>query len=436
MMNPQTTNVVVGGGLAGLAAATILARGGQTVILCEKSQAVGGRAITENKNGFRFNLGPHALYRGGQGVKVLRELGVDFSGGLATASGAYVIDRDLKHTFPAGMLSLLTTSLFGLPAKLEAARLLTTIGKIDTQSIQHLSVRQWLHRAVNHPDVQRLLAALFRVATYANDPERQSAGAALAQLQRALADNVYYLDGGWQTLVDGLRQAAENAGVKIVTGARVVAVEHDRAVRQVRLADGKTYEASSVIIAASPQVACALVENGDETMLRQWADAAIPVHAACLDLALKLLPQPRARFALGIDRPLYFSVHSAVAHLGPEGGAVIHAAKYLGSDAEPDPKADEQELEALVDLLQPGWRDEVVVHRFLPRMTVSHALVTAAQGGTAGRPGPEVPGIQGLYVVGDWAGPEGMLADASLASAKRAAEIIAGGRSSRHYFAA
>jgi pyruvate/2-oxoglutarate dehydrogenase complex dihydrolipoamide dehydrogenase (E3) component len=42
-----------------------------------------------------------------------------------------------------------------------------------------------------------------------------------------------------------------------------------------------------------------------------------------------------------------------------------------------------------------------------------------------GRPRPDVPGVEGLYVAGDWVGPEGMLADASMASAKLAAENIA-----------
>jgi phytoene dehydrogenase-like protein len=58
-------------------------------------------------------------------------------------------------------------------------------------------------------------------------------------------------------------------------------------------------------------------------------------------------------------------------------------------------------------------------------MTVYHALVTAAQGGTAGRPGPAIRDVANLYVVGDWVGPQGLLADASLASARRAAHLIA-----------
>jgi pyruvate/2-oxoglutarate dehydrogenase complex dihydrolipoamide dehydrogenase (E3) component len=36
--------------------------------------------------------------------------------------------------------------------------------------------------------------------------------------------------------------------------------------------------------------------------------------------------------------------------------------------------------------------------------------------------------VPGLYVVGDWVGAEGLLVDASLASARRAAELIAAAR--------
>ena len=67
----------------------------------------------------------------------------------------------------------------------------------------------------------------------------------------------------------------------------------------------------------------------------------------------------------------------------------------------------------------------VAHRRFLPAITVMHAMATAHQGGTAGRPDPQVEDVPGLYVVGDWVGAEGLLVDASLASARRAAELIA-----------
>ncbi len=145
--------------------------------------------------------------------------------------------------------------------------------------------------------------------------------------------------------------------------------------------------------------------------------------AACLDVALSRLPEPGRLFALGIDRPVYFSVHSAAARLAPRDAAVIHVMKYLSQPAD-NSGIVERELELLLDRLQPGWRELVVQRRFLPSLTVAHRTVTAESGGLGGRPGPELPGVEGVYLAGDWVGPVGMLADASFASGRSAAERI------------
>lgn len=244
----------------------------------------------------------------------------------------------------------------------------------------------------------------------------------------ALKESVLYVDGGWQTLVNGLRAKAEQAGVRILSGSRVAQIiqTHTGRVSGVSLANGSQYSADVVIVAASPHEAYELLGVGQQTILGEWAKAAIPVKAACLDVALERLPEPQTTFALGIDRPLYLSVHSATAKLAPEGHAVIHVAMYLGSENPADPKAVEHELEELLDLVQPGWQRSLIERRFMPALTVANALATAEHGGLAGRPGPAVPGIEGLFVVGDWVGTEGWLADASMASGKRAAELAVG----------
>ncbi len=421
-MNNQNA-IVIGGGIAGLTAATYLAKAGKSVTLYEKAKAVGGRATTDQKKGFLFNLGPHALYSGGQGVKILRELGVEFSGEKPGLSGSYAVYRGRKHTFPNGGVALMTTSLFGLAAKLEAGAWLSKVGKIKTEEIQHLTIQEWLEKEVRQPEVRDLICTLFRVSTYGNAPALMSAGAAVAQLQLALASNVYYLDGGWQTLVNGLRSAAEKAGVKIISHVKVEKIVSEKKVKGVRLSDESLPEASIVIAAVSPNDLCDLLEGDNQTEVTGWAKKAIPVKAACLDLALKSLPQPRTTFALGIDAPLYFSVHSEQAKLAPDGGAMIHVAKYLAPNAKESAQVVEQELEIFLDLLQPGWRTALIEKRFLPHMTVANAVIDAERGGSGGRPGPAVPGIQGLFVAGDWVGAEGMLADASFASAKLAAEL-------------
>src|SRR5262245_49198589 len=229
---------VVGGGLAGLTAANYLARAGFNVTLFEKSRSVGGRARTEAEQGFHFNLGPHALYAGGAAIGILRELGVSFQGKLPATSSGFAIDRGVKHTLPVGPFSMLTTGLLGLRAKLEAARLLGAIGKFDARGIERLSLREWAEREIRHPDARRLFQAFIRVSTYGDDPERQSAGSAIAQLQLALASGVLYLDGGWQTLAHGLHDSAEKEGVKIGAGGRVKTVGADGAGRRGWRAEG------------------------------------------------------------------------------------------------------------------------------------------------------------------------------------------------------
>jgi len=416
------TVVVVGGGLAGLVAATSVARTGRSTVLFEKAREPGGRARTQIEAGFRWNLGPHALYAGGAAARVFRDLKVSFVGAKPPANG-FVIDRGTKHTLPAGLVSLLSTRYFGLGAKLETAKLLSGLPRVDAGALARVSVGEWLRREIAHDDVRRLVAALFRLSTYANSSE-QSAEAAVGSFQSALARGVFYLDGGWQTLVDGLRTAAVEAGARIETGARVTAVLHDERVRAVRLADGSEIPCEAVIVTGSPGDAAALPERADMTPLTTWAAAARPVRAACLDVGLSRLPVAAANFALGIDEPIYASVHSAVAKLHDGAGLVVHVAKYLPVGEDGDPRADERQLEGVLDVLQPGWRDVVVARRFLPDLTVSHALVTASGGSLAGRPGPAVPGVRGLYVAGDWVGCEGLLADASVASAAEASRLV------------
>jgi hypothetical protein len=69
-------------------------------------------------------------------------------------------------------------------------------------------------------------------------------------------------------------------------------------------------------------------------------------------------------------------------------------------------------------------RDDVVVERFLPRMEVVSCLPSPRQG-LAGRPPVAVPGAPGLFLAGDWVGPEGWLSDGSLASGERAGILAA-----------
>lgn len=417
MQGNRAEIVIIGGGLAGLTAAAYAGRAGQPAVVLERSSQAGGRGITNDLHGYKFNLGPHAVYRGGPGMKVLRELGIEPKGGVPPLRGYLLRHGNLETLSLPG---LVTTDMLGIGGKLETAKALASVQWTKPESVRHVTVRDWLARVARREDVREFIEALVRVSTYGNDPDRMSAEIAVQQIKLAARSGVLYVDNGWQTLVDALRDAAERAGARIVTGARVEAIEAGGDVQTVRLGDGSSIEAAAVIAAVDPRTAAGLI---DDTALRDFAEGAVPVRAACLDIAVDAVPRPRDRYALGIDQPLYFSIHSDVARLAPERGATFAIAKYLSPDETKDARELEAELEQFVDLVQPGWRDAVVDRRFLPNMTVVNAIATAQDGGLAGRPAVDALAAQGLFLAGDWVGDSGWLSDGSLASAKHAAQL-------------
>ncbi len=143
----------------------------------------------------------------------------------------------------------------------------------------------------------------------------------------------------------------------------------------------------TAVVAVAPKAACELLGAAANTPLSCWTAGSVPIKAACLDVALDRLERPRERFALGLDRPFYYSVHSAAAKLAPEGISVVHVMKYLGGRADSSAETIEQELESCLDRMQPGWRSHTVTRRYLPGMTVSYSLPTGMRrrsGGPAG----------------------------------------------------
>lgn len=292
--------VVIGGGLAGLTAAVALAERGHRVTLLEQSRNLGGRAATESRDGFLFNMGPHALYRNGEARRALDAWKIPFAGRVPSVkSGAYVTVDGEVHPFPADPVRMLTTSAFRGFEKLAAVRAFASVmGKARPGE----SMRQWIDAHTPPARARMLIEALTRVSTYAAQFELLSAEAALRQIRLALSGGVLYLDGGWETLVTGLAEKARSLGVAIETGATV-----DRLPVHYNGMD-----VAGTILAVSPAAA--------EKLTGRALPATTPIHMATLDLAMNSLPPNPAVFALGFDQPLYFSRHTATAKLAARRG--------------------------------------------------------------------------------------------------------------------
>lgn len=403
---------VVGAGLAGLTAAAVAAREGASVALLDVRSA-GGRARSDERDGFVLNQGPHALYAAGPGMGVLRRLGIEPLGspphsavaGYREATGALAV-------LPTSAASLLRTPLVKGGDKLRLGRLLAGLPRIDAASLAALSAAGWIEGLGLGPDGSAVVSSLTRVASYAGDLHRIAADAAVRQLQLVLEGSVLYLDGGWRTLVDGLVGVCSTAGVRLVRGERVVAVRAGEQGSWRVTTPASTLRTPAVVVAAGgPDAARAILPG-----LPEWT-LGVPATAACLDLGLRRCPTTKVAF--GLDEPLYLSTHSPGARLAPPGGAVVHVMRYGARTSAEDREA----LWALARRCGIS-RQDVVVERFLHEMTVCPALPRPGTG-LAGRPGVEGSGLPGVLLAGDWVGPGGLLADAALSSGAAAGAAAA-----------
>jgi len=405
---------VVGGGIAGLVAAAMLARRGLAPRVFEAAPQFGGRAQTKVAGGFCFNQGPHALYIGGAFHGVLSELGLAAPGNRLRLGGALALWGEAAHPLPTRPAGEIAPPL----STADTACLVETFARIGESGCGERGAPLRAFTGALPPAVATVIEALVRLSSYCHAPGEIDARAALDQLRLSFG-GVIYVDGGWRTLVAQLALAAVEAGAILAPEQRVAAIACQGRAWRIEPAAGEAEVFEAVVLAVPPPVAVELVEGS--AVLAAAAGATRPLRTMGLDLALADAG-PGAEFALGMDAPTYLSLHSAVAELAPPGGGLLHLGRYLAPGEAPDPKH-LKDLERLADRLRPGWRGQLVQKQRLVGITVASDFPHWRSGGR--RAGVVVADAPGLFLAGDWVGERGMLSDAAAASAQVAAHEAA-----------
>ena len=198
--------VVVGAGLAGLAAGATAARSGRRVLIVDGHPA-GGRARTDERNGFRFNQGAHALYLGGHAERVLRDLGVGRAARRARprpTSGASPATWCLRcPSRPArrcGRRWSTRSARRSWPGSCSRS------GRSIPPPSPTAAPKPGSPVSASGPEPPRSSA---RSPTWPATPTistRSAPTPSPRQIKLAISQGVRYLDGGWQVLVDGLQR--------------------------------------------------------------------------------------------------------------------------------------------------------------------------------------------------------------------------------------
>jgi phytoene dehydrogenase-like protein len=440
--------LVVGGGMGGLQLAALFAADGRDVLLLEQQAQVGGRAVARHKNGFILDNGLHGLRFGTKSAtaRVFAHLGKPL---MVTPIGKSFVEIENGRvvelpTSPAGCF---TTELFGPRERLQLLALLASIKglalgrrglaalaerlpvaaaaatkavalagrlpgfrrlpSVAPEPLFDTTVADWLDQlhALGHVrDYFLLVCASMQVCPFL---DQASAGELLANLSSVLARGISftYPSRGWYALIDDLVAAITQHG-EIRTGVTVerVRLDHGRATGVV-LQGGEEVSADTVILALpAPQVFGLVDAAAVPAPYVATCRSLTPTAGLVLDYGLK----SRVSEATGLwylKAPLSFGwfTSNLCPALAPPGKQLltwlVPTAPAIVAD-KPRGTAVIAEVERALFRIFPGLEAAIEWRREMRLETVDGVEVNVRQH-RGRRPACRVPGITGLFLVGD-----------------------------------
>ena len=172
--------LVIGGGISGLACAFRLQQSGVSVRVVEASSHPGGMIATQEKDGFRFELGPQSFLATEPLAELIKALGLRDQALTANPRAPrYILVGGRLIAAPLSPPALLTTPLFGARTKW---RVLTEIFRHTKPPEGDETIAAFVRRKFGE-DLLKNLVAPFVSGIYAGDPERLSLREAFPKLR-------------------------------------------------------------------------------------------------------------------------------------------------------------------------------------------------------------------------------------------------------------
>ncbi|MBV9595169.1 MAG: FAD-dependent oxidoreductase [Actinobacteria bacterium] len=416
----EAPTLVVGGGLAGIAAALRLRDSGRPVVLLEGRPRLGGAAFSFTRGNLSIDNGQHVFLRCCTAYRwLLERIGAQDRVTLQPHLEIPVLRADGRAArlsrlpglpAPAHLGACLARYSLLRPAdRLRAIKGALALRRLDPsdRALDERTLGDFLRQHGQNDALIDSLWGIVATATLNLDPDEASLALAAKVFRTGLLDHADASDVGYAAVPLGelhhvaAGRALAEAGVEVLLGHRVESIEPGGPLRARAQAGERRWLAADVVLAVAHReafaAAPALADSRAATASGLGSTPIVNVHVV-YDRAVSRLP-----FAAAVDSPVqwYFD-RTETSGLRAEHPDAQYLAVTVSaaSDVVEVPSA---QLQArFIDELQrllPAARTARVLDSFVTRE--KRATFRQAAGSWAMRPGAD-PGIDGLWLAGAW----------------------------------
>jgi 15-cis-phytoene desaturase len=419
--------IVIGGGLAGLTAATLLAKDGFEVHLFERSAQTGGRSFTVEKSNFIVNYGAHAVFGYDQSyLKYINEL-LDLNLELIPFSPEkvkYEINNELTNS-PAHLKGIFTTELLSGMGRFDFIKALMHLFLADPNDIEQISFGEWMSLQDYREDVKRLIITLATSNFFTAEPEKLKASQVILFYQKLFNSSapVSYLKNSWKQLIVKLEKRLLDYGGKIhFRSSLKQVIVIDKKVKEVVINEEKI-TGDVFIFAIPPELLIKTFDSNHQILLKRFTDL-VPTKVTILDIGFEQSYEIEYPYLFDVDHKLLITSSSFYdKSIVPNKGQLLQAIAYLkASDYNNKESLNQrkEELEEFVEQYFPNWKENAKYKRYISEVNVQLIQHRIGQ-----EPLPTfLEELDDVYFCGDWCQSKEQLSEISLDTAVSCTEKI------------
>ena len=242
----QYDAIVIGAGISGLSFASHAAAGGLNTLVLEKSERPGGcfhsHRFEGEADGFWLELGAHTCYNS--------------YGGLLELMERHGLMQKILGREKVSFKMLVGNEVKSIPSQLSFIELFASAWQLFTLKKEGESVASYYGRIVGRKNYGKVFGPAFNAVISQRADDFPADMLFNKRPRRKDVIKSFTLKGGLNSVIDGLACAG---GVTLKTRAEVSRVLKSGSGYTVELADGESFEAARLVLAAPPTASAELV---------------------------------------------------------------------------------------------------------------------------------------------------------------------------------